>query len=812
VLDDILLRIQLVGGDATSAEFLESVGAQSLSSDQRKRLVLKDPANRGRYEVAGHLLQAGQPGRALIALTPQALPNPAEGAEPILEVLSPSLKLLRARALGDLGRYAEASAVWIELLDNPVLGPEALVYLVEAQLGSGQAEALELIVTRLLDALANLTPEGRAASLRVADHLLAGGQPALAERLLEGMDGVTHLRGGDILERMALGAAQRGDTQALELILERAEAFLSNGGAEIIRILYAIENRLWPQLPTLVASLRASDYEPSEFANTILSLLEERLEAGQEQARSAALTHPQSGRWALVQGASQSLMDSKIFLSDSMGKAGNADMALFLRGTEGARQDPRVALGLLLAIERKGWATWALPRLLEMGQKGGGVLWATYLGARAHDSLGQTEQALHLYTLLTETYPDFVPGWGGLEAHQLAVSGSPISDEVLAVRAKRSRILREKRGGEGLEMALNEAGRLHLARKDNQAIKVLTEALAQGGENQSDARTFLGRLLFSQGSYSQAASEYAIALLAMPSDPGQPILREYLDTLLRATDESLAAEERIDHATVEVLLNVQAAHFPSDPLVPYEQAQLGLLMESRNPTLASDLVSTLFTRFRKATNETPLNDLRAGSAGDWARLLTQVKPTLAQEFISADLERHPGDIDLWQNYADLLSVRGEFDEERAMRESMVRMCPEANALQDLAWTLLRMGSPLQTVNSYLVRAQNAGGPAPQSSLTDRASFIRNLANLKRPDGRGIDRAALRNLQKLWAKRKKLRSVDLPILGRQYALGLLQHGEEKGLAELPQVLSELRALPQCDAYTKDFSIALAGLSQ
>jgi hypothetical protein len=223
-------------------------------------------------------------------------------------------------------------------------------------------------------------------------------------------------------------------------------------------------------------------------------------------------------------------------------------------------------------------------------------------------------------------------------------------------------------------------------------------------------------------------------------------------------------------------------------------------------------VNTLFTRFRKASQQTPLNDLRAGSADAWAKLLTQVRPALAQEFLSADLASHPGDIDLWHNYADLLAVRGEIDEELALRKAIALMCPEADALQDLAWTLFRNGSALRLVDSYLVKAQDAGDPESQSVLSDRASFIRSLANLNRADGRGIDRAALRNLQRLWGKRGRLRTVDLPVLGRQYALGLLKHGEQKDLAELPQVLSELRSLPQCDPYTRDFALALKGLSR
>jgi hypothetical protein len=812
VLDKILLRIQLVGGDATSSAFLQQVDADGLPSDQRKRLVLQDPANRGRLEVARYLLATGQPARVLVALAPQALPATDGPDNPVLEVLSPNLRLLYARALGDLGRYEEASTLWMDLLDNPVLGPEALVYLVEAQLGSGQSEALEPLVTLLLDALAQPSPSSRAAALRVVDHLLAGGQPAMAERLLAGLDASKELRGGDVLERLALGAAQRGDTQTLELVLERAEAFLANGGAELIRILYTIENRAWPQLPLRVADLRASEYVPSALTETVLSLLEERLEAGHEQARVAVLADPGSGSWAIVRCAAQSLMDAEISLSGSMGEKAAAQMALFLRGVEGARRDPREALGLLLAIEREGWATWALPRLLELGHKGGGVLWPTYLGAQAYESLGQTDLALELYTFLTDEFSGFVAGWNGLESHQLALTGSPISAEVLAVRARRSRVPGAAQAAGSLRVAVDNASRLHLTGKKRQAIRVLEEALALDGENKSHARVFLGRLLVGMGEYRRAASEHAMALASLPSHPGQPLLAEYLHILQRASDENLPDKSRVDLATLEVLLDVQAEHFPRDPLVALERARLGLRIDRRNPTLAAEVVSTLFTRFRRATRNVPLNDLRAGSALPWAVLLTRVSPSLAREFLSSDLENQPGDIDLWHLYADLLAVRGEIAQERALREAIVRMCPEAGAHQDLAWTLLRMGAPLRLVNTHLARAQQAGGPDLPTALRDRASFIRSLATLERADGRGINRSALRNLKRLWARRGNLRSVDLPVLGRQFALGLLRHGEQDDLLQLPQVLAELQALQECDPYTRDFAVALQGLSR
>ena len=51
-----------------------------------------------------------------------------------------------------------------------------------------------------------------------------------------------------------------------------------------------------------------------------------------------------------------------------------------------------------------------------------------------------------------------------------------------------------------------------------------------------------------------------------------------------------------------------------------------------------------------------------------------------------------------------------------------------------------------------------------------------------------------------------------MLGRQFALGLLRHGEQDDLLQLPQVLAELQALQECDPYTRDFAVALQGLSR
>jgi len=812
VLDDILLRIQLAGSDPASAGFLKRIGVDELPSAQRKRLVIEDPDGRGRLEVARHLLAIDQPSRALVALEPLSLPGLPGQEGPLLEVLPPELRILRARALGQAGRLPEASQAWLELLENSVVSPDALVHLVQAQLGSGQSEALEPLVDLLIGALAQPTQNNRAAALSVVDHLLAGGQPDLAGRLLLSLDGSVELRGGDVLERMALAAAQRGDAQGLELVLERAEAFLTQGGAELIRVLYAVENRAWPELPKLVRQLRATGYEPSEPSEAILSLLEERLEAGHEQARAGSKANPQSGTWAIILGAAQSLMDSKLVLPRPMGKNAQAEMGLFLRGVEGARRDPRAALSLLLSIEREGWGTWALPRLLEMGQTGGGVLWPTFLGARAHDSLGQEREAQDLYDLLIQDYSRFVPAWNGLEAQQVALTGSPISKAVLELRAKRARVLGSQETNTDISRAIDNASRLAANDKGTQAVRILEKAITESDGDTHWARILLARILVDTQDYGRAASEYALVLAGMPSDPGEPLLAEYVGMLRVATDESLPQDKRLNLTTVEVLIAAQSKHFPQDPLLAFEQARLGFLLDSRNPTLAAESVETLFKRFRRVTFHTPLNDLRPGSAIAWARLLTRVRPGLAQELLTSDLQAHPGDIDLWHLYADLLAVQGPLVEERALREAIVRMCPEAAAHQDLAWVLMRSAAPVALVNNHLTLADELEDGPQAAALRDRAAFIRNLASLERSRGRGIDARALSKLKKQWANRRKLRNVDLPVLGRRFALGLLKHGADQDLVHLPVVVSALQALPDCDAYTRDFATALAGMGQ
>ncbi len=808
VYGTILLRISLVGGDSKSNDYLNEFSANELSSAQRKDLIVSDPSSSGRFEVASHFLATGQPQRALATLAPQAAPSDPEAPRS----LPKRLQILRAQALTELDRFSEASELLTPLVGDPDFGGTALVHLAKAQLGSSQDDALAPLVELIVDTLGTPNSGARGIALQVADHLLAGSQPHQAGLLLEGLDSTPELRGADVLERLALAAAQRGDVAAMEEALERAEAFLGDGGAELIRILHTVETRNWPALPTQIAALERTNSERTPLTHAILSLLGERLESGFEQARMGASAQPTSPAWAIVLSCAQALTEQPIEVDRAMGKRATQEMHLFLRGVDGARRDPRMALALILAIEREGWATWALPRILDVAQEGGGVQWPSLLGASALENLGQLEESRRLYESCTEGFPRCVSGWDGLIRLRTTQTGSPVSRDVLALRAKRARSFRRSEPALGLDSVVDSAGALHLAGDHQGAVDLLVTALSQGAPGHHPARLLLARLHAELEQWSLATSQYGLILASLPPTPGHPLLAEYLELLQRASAEGQSEGAALPSRTVRTLLSAQAKHFRTDPAIYLAQAQLSLQREDSNPTLGAELALGIFSDFRNRSKSVPVDNLRQGYGLLWANLLIQIRPSVAAQFIAHDLTAHPGDVDLWKAYAQSLQATGDIEQEAEIREAIAIMNPCAESHLDHAEMLVRTQASLRDLDKALAKAERTGSVDAKRPHTQRIQFLRNVATLEERGGLSADRGAIQGLRKLWGNRGKLTGVDETLLGRYLSLGLMIRQDPQDLDRLPGILQQLRSSQGCDPYTRAYAFALEGLSQ
>lgn len=717
----------------------------------------------------------------------------------------PVLRVLRARALEELGRHADALVELDGLLEDDLVRDDALSVLVAAHLRSGEPEGLDALVQVLGAELAREGTAAKQLALHAVDELLARGELDRAGALLATLDSRVETRGGDVLQRLALRAALANDREGALTALERAEAFVEDGQIELARLLFAIEDRDWTRLPRLVGDLRATTFAPDELQDAILALLEERLEAGAQMARTGLDANPLSPGWALAYAAAQLLTDEAIELPAAHGADAADQIRATLRGREGRSRDPREVLALVLAPQARGWALWALPRVLELPQKGGGELWPAAVAAGLHVRLGDVDAALARYGELVTTFPHFAPGWEGLDAVTRSRVSDPWAKEVLAVRVRRAKVLGESGVRGPVEKALDSCAERLLAGDTKNAAKVLATALAEQEGRTHQGRAFLARIYAALGEYKLATAEYELALSEERRASDSALVGEYVDVLGQAWQPKVKRRARVAVARVAAALEELELRFQRDPLIPLERARLGMARETRTPALGVEMVENVFQRFRQRTGEAPLDSLRPGSARRWGELLLAVSPKLAESLARSDLAATPGNVDLWDLLALAHEAQGNDAEALRVREALVAMSNDPLAHYEYAWLLVRTGGESSEITRELYLADHS--PYGGREIRTRTRFLRGIAQLR--TGGEVTAVLVRDLEQLWSGRRTP-DIDHVLLGRSLAQALLLRHGEKDLEKLQKVLQQLDKLPQADAYTRDLVRAYAGM--
>ena len=872
LLEDLLQRIELAGNDERSAAVLDRLDPSTLDPEQLLRLMRADPRGEGRRRVAEQLLARGQPAQALHALTPPSLspeqarravkglaprherrdrdaprgedrrrrrpgaptppdsgappdggdpddaPDPRETGDPQKtgEDLPAGQRMLLVRALVGLGRHGEALSLLGSAEQGPDPGDRILEAGVQARLGDGGPQAIGDLVSTLLARLEGAPPLPRPLVLGTADRLLALGQGGAAGALLTALDARVGTRGGDVLERMALERSLAEDRPGAELALERAEAFVEDGGVELARLLFAVEDRDWARLPERVADLRATGFTPTPVQDAALALLEERLEAAVQMATSGLGAEGAREDWAVVTGAAQLLTDGTVELPETFGPDAAAELVDLLRGREGISRDPREVLALFLAMDRPGWAAWARPRVEELAQKGAAPLWIGLLSARVQLGLGHRDGAFELYEGLTESHPLCLPAWERLETLVRAGSEDPWPMPLLKLRARRRAAVVGALAGAGaawgspLELALDEAAELYLEGRIDAAVEAATRALTEGGGGLSRGTILLARLLTTQGDLGAASTRYDQALANRRGVPDSPLVAEYLDLLRRAwqpgEDVSQGVSQGIDPKRVALALDSLATRFPRDPLVALERARLGVELGRRNPAQAGGMVGNLLRGFRADAGRAPLESLRRGSAAAWARFLVGLAPQKAEALVLEELAHVPGDLDLWHELARALEAQGRVEEALDLWVALLAMAPDPGARLAHAWLLVRTGGDLETIRLQLFLAQID----PLATRGDLAwvEFLRAVGELR--TGREPVDTQLELFANLWQRRSGIRREEPLLLGRQYALALFLRHDRADLQALDPLLDTLGRSARRDPYTADLVTAYRGL--
>ncbi|MFT5153404.1 MAG: tetratricopeptide (TPR) repeat protein, partial [Planctomycetota bacterium] len=523
----VLERLEAVGRDSKTVEYLGQLGTQRFTPAQTLLSMRADPSRTGRLAVARFLIEEGEAERALRAIDGIRIGRKAAPEGTVEE------RVVAGQALLELGRHEEAAERVVGLAADPVFGVSALTVEFEAVLASGDERAMGRLIERTL-AIGILS---RDLYLAMIDRMLETGFGDLSRPLVEALDAQAETRGGDLFLRQALLGAVTGNREETIEGLSRAEAYLEDGTPELGRLLLAVDDHSWRLLPERVAELRAADFVATPFEEAVLAIFEERIEAGQTLAETQLDAEPERAEWALVLAAAQLLQNQDVVLPPDYGERAAIETIRLLRGSQDSVRDPRLVLGLLVALERQGWSKWAIPRLVELRTTGGaGLVWPSFLAARAHLAMGEEESANRILTALVGRAPRFEPGWDALIQMTEDEYGDPYHSRVVRLKKQRLEALAEEVRGDAMSVAIDQAASRALSGERQGAIKDLEQALAQAEAEAIDledaepivaGRDLLARLLREEGELLRAASEYGRACDALPNRSDHALVAEF---------------------------------------------------------------------------------------------------------------------------------------------------------------------------------------------------------------------------------------------------------------------------------------------
>jgi hypothetical protein len=412
-----------------------------LTDAEMLELVRLDTERTGRLLAAKTLRQEGRSAEALNGL--YALDTAPLGDEG---------RLLIAKLYSDLERWPQALDVLAEIQPTSPQFAEALPLALSAALRAKDDDRITRWV-RAVGKDANLEAAGATYSV---DLLLSAGHAADAGALARAIDAQPEQRSGGLYLRLAQVEWLRNARRATEDYVERAAAFDENGGPELGRLLFVLDDRNWSRLPFHVRELARTRFKGSALQNAILAFFDERVDQAERAIADGAKKESDDPLWDLAGAAIALMRGTPVDEIRPFGDEANGETMLFLRG-EGSTGDPRQALGLVLAATSRPWAAWCVSRAFQLATPPKpGSMWPTFLAARAELLLGHDSRAEEILTVLVRAFPRFAPGWRLLEQVTQARVGRFDDLELVRLRNARRKALGAESGDEA------EIGRAHV--------------------------------------------------------------------------------------------------------------------------------------------------------------------------------------------------------------------------------------------------------------------------------------------------------------------------------------------------------------
>lgn len=706
--DQYLGMLEVAGvEDGHIVEALRTLPDRELSPANTRRLMQLDPHRTGLLELARGLLARGDADAAWRGM---------ELAQ--YDVVGHEGRLVAGHILADLGRWTETLEVLAPVNPGSYLFLEAVALRLEAALETRQREVVEA----LLDDITRTPNLDPGATFPAADILLQRGDYDSAIRLLEYLDTTAGEQQGEILLRLAIAHVLRGDTEEVDTLFDRADAFREDGGPEIGRLLMAVDQNNWPAVPARVRDLLRTGYQPDPYEAIALAALETNLNEARILCERELEAAPDDPLLFLAHCAIAELGEEQSPLLAEQPFLYSSQTQRFLRGTPAAPRDGRQALAHIFATRHAEWSLWSLSILRRADDKTAGGLWPSLLSAVAFERIENLEAARkQLERLTSSNYPAVPPPWTMLERLELERLGQRNHPQLLELRRRRREALGTDHGGMA-EVHLGEAVSLRERGQFPNALRKVREALSLDADL-LPARMLLAQVLADLEQDGPAVSAFGRFFAEAPPIDSEPYLEEFLAILERA-----AASEEISRSAHRNELDSLETLHPASPLVALALAE----WELATPDAPRVGVARAYRRlelFREATGGVPIESLHHGATRDWTEFHLRLDPVRAEAFVEAELRALPSDLELWVLLGDTYVAQGRLGDAADHYESIVRMIPHAEAHLKLADLLSVYGSNIGRVRQHLQAAAELSGRAtndPEFLLLDARAGLNAL--------------------------------------------------------------------------------------
>ena len=771
---------------------LRAIPAAAFSPAQRLRWYRVDPRGAALREVAPRLMREGHVELALSAIRAQTDDS-----------VEPADRILAAELLGKLGRWKESQRALshIQPEDPEFAAAAGLVLLagLRTRADSPKGDPLRRAMLRVYSA-----PRLEGAGFdRAIDALQGTGQREEVRMLLAHLEDQLKVHPPGLLLRMAISAVTDGELDTAAEMLDRAEAYLPEGEAQLGRVLMALDAGDPDLLREAAKRMLGENFAGTPHREALLRVLTGEFGvANRLSVRAYELAGSRDATRLLSRMICNLLAPPTASPEDGAPGPENPvlhdDGTWLATATFGGTVSTTEVVGLLLALESDPWAAWALARLRDLPPSVAATTWPTLLEAVALLRLGVDDEAEALLVRLTRPAENVPFAWDLREDVVRARHGTdPDTDALRALHRARAKAM----GAEDLEtseMRLLWAEEQRAANRMEDAVRVLAEGVLQDPDR-LDLGVALARYRVEAGDRAAAVTAYDRLFDDFGTEETSDLVPEYITVLRRA-----ALHGEITNTSWWARLEALASQRPLDPAPVLELARRTAETAGDRADGGIARAQERMDRYRARTGHAPIESLRPGAAARWIAFLAEYDPSTALALADAELLADPSVIELWRARAGALAAderRGDAVTELGI---LLRMVSDPDTQLQLAGLLAELGQGPALVVPTLQRLGAAGAidqPAEQFLVYGRALL---QGNPKQKD------EGIRLLLSAWSKRPPGPPHGIMAdIGRELAEGLLLRGAKKDDPLAREVLDLLHE-GAADPLRRDYFRALANL--